>query len=83
MEKREEKYSPIMRKGAARLMPIKSTRKYIANPNAAEVAITALTLPKSPSHGFDRTVSPIMHVTTLFVKKISEKNYNQKTRFYF
>lgn len=66
-----------MRKGAARLMPINSICRYIPKPNAAAVAITALMLPRSPSHGFDRTVSPIIHVTTLWQKKLS------KTRFYF
>uniref|UniRef100_A0A1Y1NIC6 Uncharacterized protein n=1 Tax=Photinus pyralis TaxID=7054 RepID=A0A1Y1NIC6_PHOPY len=54
---------PIIRNGAARLMPIKSMSRYIHVPNAATVAIHALTFPKSPSHGLDLTQSAIMHVT--------------------
>lgn len=47
--------------------------RYMAKPKAADVAITADTLPISPSHGLDRTTSPIMQVTTLLVK--SETSY--------
>ena len=57
---------PIIRNGAAKLIPINSTPKYIARPKAAEVAMTALTFPSRPNHGFDLTVSPIMHVSTLW-----------------
>lgn len=56
----------IMRNGAAKLMPINSMPKYMAMPNAANVAIIADRFPSSPSHGFDRTTSPIMHVIILF-----------------
>lgn len=55
-----------MRNGAARLMPMNSMPKYMARPNAANVAIIADRFPKSPSHGFDRTTSPIMHVIMLY-----------------
>lgn len=61
----KKNYSPIIKNGAAKLMPINETPKYIANPKAAAVAITADTLPSKPNHGFDRTVSPIIHVMTL------------------
>lgn len=59
------KYLLIMRNGAARLMPMNSMPKYMAKPNAANVAIIADRFPSSPSHGFDRTTSPIMHVIML------------------
>ena len=54
---------PIMRKGAAKLIPMKSTPKYMHSPKADNVAIVALTFPRSPSHGFDLTQSAIMQVT--------------------
>lgn len=57
--------SPIIRKGAARLIPMNSTPIYMASPKAAAVDMQALMLPSSPSHGFDRTVSHIMHVKIL------------------
>lgn len=57
--------SPIIRNGAAKLIPMNSIRRYIANPKAAAVAIDALIFPSKPSHGFERTVSPIMHVKIL------------------
>lgn len=56
---------PIIRKGAAKLMPMNSMPKYMAKPKAAHVAITAETLPISPNQGFDLTASPIMQVITL------------------
>lgn len=56
---------PIIRKGAARFNPINSMPKYIAKPNEAIVAMIAERLPKNPSHGFDRTTSPIIHVIML------------------
>lgn len=46
-----------------------STPRYIERPNAAAVAMHALMLPNRPSHGFDRTVSPIMHVIMLWMEK--------------
>lgn len=52
-----------MRNGAAKLIPMKSTPKYMQSPKADNVAIVALTFPKSPSHGFDLTQSAIMQVT--------------------
>lgn len=39
-------------------------------PNAASVAIMADKLPKNPSHGFERTTSPIIHVIILKKQKI-------------
>lgn len=54
---------PIIKKGAAKLMPMKEMPKYMAHPNAAAVAITADMLPSKPSHGFERTQSPIIQVT--------------------
>lgn len=57
------KYLPIIKKGAAKLIPMNEIPKYIAQPKAAAVAITADMFPNSPSHGFDRTQSPIMQVT--------------------
>lgn len=48
-----------------KLIPINSTPKYMASPKAAAVAIHALMLPNKPNHGFERTVSPIMHVKIL------------------
>jgi hypothetical protein len=71
--KRNLIHSPIIKKGAARLMPINSIFKYMARPNAAAVAITALMFPKRPSQGFERTVSPIIQVTMLFIIKDKEK----------
>jgi hypothetical protein len=57
----------------------------MARPKAAAVAMTALTFPKRPSHGFDLTVSPIMHVSTLWNRNkfftffnLSQKNRNRK-----
>lgn len=58
-------YLLIMSNGEAKLMPMNSMPKYIAKPKEATVAINADTLPRSPSHGFDRTTSPIMQVMTL------------------
>lgn len=55
---------PIMRNGAARLMPMKSTPRYMHNPKAATVAIAAEILPSRPSQGLLRTQSVIMQVTT-------------------
>lgn len=52
-----------MRNGAARFRPIKSTPRYMHNPNAATVAIAAERLPRRPSQGLLRTQSVIMHVT--------------------
>lgn len=46
-----------------------STPRYIERPNAAAVAMHALMLPNRPSQGLDRTVSPIMHVKMLWMKK--------------
>lgn len=63
-------YLLIMSNGAAKLMPINSIFKYMARPNAAAVAIIADKLPKSPSQGFERTTSPIMHVIMLLNEKI-------------
>lgn len=56
---------PIIRNGAAKLMPMNSMPKYMARPKAAIVAIAAEMLPMRPSHGLERTASPIMHVPTL------------------
>lgn len=58
-------YLPIIKNGAARFKPIKSMPKYIAKPNAANVAIVADKLPKNPIHGFDRTTSRIIQVIVL------------------
>lgn len=66
----------IIRNGAAKFIPMNSMPKYIAKPNAAHVAIIADKLPNSPSHGFDRTWSPIMQVITLgklWKEKIKKK----------
>lgn len=38
---------------------------YMAKPKADNVAIIADKLPKNPSHGFERTTSPIIHVIIL------------------
>lgn len=57
--------SPIIRKGAARFIPINSMPRYMASPKAAAVDMQALMLPNSPSKGLERTVSRIMHVMTL------------------
>lgn len=66
MEDAEDAHdSPIIKNGAAKLIPMNSTPRYIERPNAAAVAMHALMLPNRPSHGFDRTVSPIMHVIML------------------
>lgn len=43
---------------------MKEMPKYIAQPNAAAVAITADMLPSNPNQGFERTQSPIKQVTT-------------------
>lgn len=56
---------PIIKKGAAKLMPINSIPIYIARPNAAQVAITAEIFPINPRKGLERTASPIMQVMTL------------------
>lgn len=58
-------YIPIIKNGAARFKPINSIPRYIQHPNAANVAIMADKLPKNPSHGFERTTSPIIHVIIL------------------
>lgn len=58
-----KKYLPIIKNGAARLIPIKDMPKYIAQPKAAAVAITADILPRRPNQGLDLTQSPIMQVT--------------------
>lgn len=50
---------PIMRKGAARLMPINSTPRYMVTPNAAAVPMQAEMFPRRPSQGFARTQSAI------------------------
>lgn len=55
---------PIMRNGAARLMPMKSIPRYMHNPKAATVATAAEILPRRPSQGLLRTQSVIMQVTT-------------------
>lgn len=60
---------PIIKKGAAKLMPINSIPKYIARPNPAAVAMTAETHPIRPSPGLDRTTSPIILVMILRVSK--------------
>lgn len=70
---------PIIKNGAARLIPMNSMPKYMANPNAAAVAMLALTFPKSPSHGFDRTVSPIMHVSILWMEQSITATVGLKT----
>lgn len=56
---------PIIRNGAAKLMPINSISKYIAKPNAPSVDIIADMIPIKPSHGFDLTESPIILVIML------------------
>lgn len=61
---------PIIKNGAARLIPMKSTPAYIQNPKAPSVAIAALTLPKSPNQGFDRTQSNIIQVTETVIVSI-------------
>lgn len=60
------KYSYVLhvRKGAAKLIPIKSTPRYMASPKAATVPMAADILPSKPSIGFDLTQSVIMQVTT-------------------
>lgn len=65
---------PIIRNGAAKFIPMNSTLKYIANPKAAAVAIDALIFPSKPSHGFDRTVSPIIQVKTLLSERLEIEN---------
>jgi hypothetical protein len=52
-----------------------SMPRYMANPKAAAVDMHALILPKSPSQGFDRTVSPIMHV-----RMLSKENKEKKAK---
>lgn len=54
---------PIIRNGAAKLMPIKSMPAYMHRPKAHTVAMAALKLPRRPSHGLERTQSTIMQVT--------------------
>lgn len=54
---------PIIRNGAAKLIPMKSTPKYMQTPNAQRVAIAALKFPNSPNQGFERTQSVIIQVT--------------------
>lgn len=56
------KVLPIIRNGAAKFIPMNEIPKYIAHPNAATVAMTAEIFPRRPSHGFERTQSPIMQV---------------------
>lgn len=51
----------IIKNGAARLRPINGMPKYIAKPNAANVAPIADKFPKKPINGFERTTSPIIH----------------------
>lgn len=65
---------PIIRNGAAKLMPIKSTPAYMQTPKAHNVAIAALKLPNKPSHGFERTQSNIMQVTEN-VAKLKQDHY--------
>lgn len=48
-------YVPIIRNGAAKLIPVNSIPKYIEKPNAATVAIIADKFPMRPINGFDRT----------------------------
>ena len=55
---------PIIRNGAARLMPMKSIPRYMQSPKADTVAKAADTLPRRPSHGLLRTQSVIIQVTT-------------------
>lgn len=43
---------------------MKDIPKYIAQPNAAAVAITAEMFPNNPNQGLERTQSAIIHVTT-------------------
>lgn len=59
-----KEYSPIIRKGAARLIPIKSIPRYIQSPKAETVANPAEILPRRPNQGLLRTQSVIIHVTT-------------------
>lgn len=56
---------PIIRKGAAKLIPMNSMPQYMAKPKAAKVAIMAEIFPIRPRKGFDRTASPIMQVIML------------------
>lgn len=49
------------------MIPMNSMPMYIAKPKPAAVAITADIFPIRPSHGFERTTSPIIHVMILFV----------------
>jgi len=52
---------PSIRKGAARLIPMNSTPRYIVTPKAAAVPMQAEMFPRRPSHGFARTQSAIQH----------------------
>lgn len=54
-------------------MPMNSMPRYMAKPKAAQVAITADTLPISPSQGFDLTASPIIQVITLYKSSKRDK----------
>lgn len=67
-------YIPIIKNGAARFKPMKSTPAYIAKPNAANVAMIADKLPKKPSHGFERTTSAIIHVIILKFTRQTENH---------
>ena len=53
-----------MRKGAARLMPMKGTPTYMQKPKAVTVPMTAEVTPTRPSRGLDLTQSAIMQVIT-------------------
>lgn len=71
---------PIIKNGAAKLIPMNSIPKYMAKPKAAIVAITADMLPIKPSQGFERTTSPIIHVIMLWAEggsSISEWPWDQ------
>lgn len=70
-------YLPIIKNGAARFKPMNSIPQYIAKPNAANVAIIADKLPKSPRKGFERTTSHIIQVIILKLKKKKKKNENK------
>lgn len=54
---------PIIRKGAAKLIPMKSTPAYMQIPKAQRVAIAALKFPSRPNQGLDLTQSVIIQVT--------------------
>ena len=68
---------PNMRKGAARLIPIKGIPQYMIIPKAAIVARTAETTPNKPKTGLDLTQSVIIQVTiqnAIITPRLSEKN---------